>query len=77
METRGAGNSGGNAGNGDSPVVPPWQQQVILLMRVECLFGAAQKAIEGGDEATAARMTAEAIETIGEARRLAERARNV
>ncbi len=76
MATTRADSSSGDTGYSIPPLVPPWQQQVMLLLRVECLFGAAQKALEGGDEATASRMTAEAIDTIREARTLAETARN-
>lgn len=45
-------------------------------MRANCLADAAQTALQGGDEATAALMTAELIEAITEARMLAEKARN-
>ncbi len=76
MATTRADSGGSDTGYSIPPLVPPWQQQVMLLLRVECLFGAAQKALQAGDEATAARMTAEALETIREARELAETARN-
>lgn len=56
--------------------MPAWQQQITLLLRAECLAGAAQTALEGGDTATAARMMAEAIEAFRGARELAEKARN-
>lgn len=48
----------------------------MLLLRVECLFGEVQQALKGGDAATATRLQAEALDTIREARELAEKARN-
>lgn len=56
--------------------MPTWQTQVMLLLRAECRFSAAQQALENGDQANAARFTAEAMDAIREARALAEKARN-
>lgn len=55
--------------------MPLWQQMTMLLLRIDRLIGAAQKAQESGDIATATRMNAEAIEATAEASKLAEKAR--
>lgn len=70
------GGGGGDKSDGrPSPVVPLVHQQIMLLMRADCLSGAAKQALEAGDEVTAALMIAGAIEAFQEARELAERAR--
>ncbi len=45
----------------------------MLLLRVDCLSGAATKALEAGDHVTAARMAAEMKAATKEAREIAER----
>jgi hypothetical protein len=45
----------------------------MLVLRAERLLGAMKQALEGGDAATGARMYAEAMDAIREARELAER----
>lgn len=52
--------------------MPPRDKMIMLLLRANCLADAALKAFEAGDQATAARMTAEMQAAIKEAREIAE-----
>lgn len=49
----------------------------MLLLRVECLAGAAAQALKNNDSATAARMTAELREVTQQAKAIAERMRAI
>lgn len=70
------GNTGSREGSGDPPpLIPLWQEMAILTLKAERLMSAALQAIEAGDQATAARMVAEAHAASKEAIAFAERAR--
>lgn len=56
--------------------MPTQYRQITLLLRADCLFGAAETAFLGGDSTTAVLMMAQAKEALREARELAEKARN-
>lgn len=49
---------------------------MMLVLRVECLLGAAQTAVRAGDLATATRMQAEAIKATVEVRELTAKGMN-
>ena len=53
--------------------MPPRDKMIMLLLRADCLSGAAAEAIAAGDMATAARMTMEMQTAIKSAREIAER----
>jgi hypothetical protein len=66
-----------DTGNDESPpVVPPWEQQLLLVLHAVALMDGAQKALESGDDATGARMTAEAEAAFKSAWQIEQRARN-
>lgn len=69
LDRPGSATSDGDA----SPVVPLWQQLTMLLLRVECLAGAAAVSLKSSDSANAARMTAELRDVIQQAKEIAER----
>ena len=62
-------------GNSTPNVIPVWQEISILLFKIERLATGAAQAIESGDKAAAASLTAKANEAIREAKAFAERAR--
>lgn len=68
--------TGDRAGGGNSPpLMPPAHEIILLLLKAERLSSAATQAIEAGDSATAALMTAEMMAALKEARQIAERMR--
>lgn len=55
--------------------MPPRHRQIMLMLKANCLFDAAIKALEGGNEANAILFSTQAQDALDEARQIEERAR--